>query len=172
MSFYISPGICLTLQHRLDHTAFIVKKQPDNEWLSGCNNYRIYHLSWAGSTGIAQGRMIPIVQDPAVMLPLRQRPFGNHASIRSGPMERYTPGAACRKQTARQRREHISQFHSSSSTGKGGVSASMATGAAPPPICSSCQRSLEISSCRGLEPSKGPTTPFSSIWSTSRAARP
>ena len=28
-----------------------------------------------------------------------------------------------------------------------------------------------MSSCRGLEPSKGPTTPFSSIWSTRRAAR-
>lgn len=46
-----------------------------------------------------------------------------------------------------------------------------ASAASPPPILISCHFSLVISSCRGLEPSKGPTMPFSSNWSTSRAAR-
>ena len=55
-----------------------------------------------------------------------------------------------------------------SSVGKGGSSAS---GAGAPPICISCHFSRVISSCRGLEPSKGPTIPRSSIWSTRRAAR-
>ena len=40
-----------------------------------------------------------------------------------------------------------------------------------PPICISCHWARVISSCRGLEPSKGPTMPRSSIWSTRRAAR-
>ena len=38
-------------------------------------------------------------------------------------------------------------------------------------ICSSCHCSLVMRTCRGLLPSKGPTTPRSSIWSTRRAAR-
>ena len=56
----------------------------------------------------------------------------------------------------------------SSSVGKGGSSAS---GAGAPPICISCHWARVISSCLGLEPSKGPTMPRSSIWSTRRAAR-
>ena len=37
--------------------------------------------------------------------------------------------------------------------------------------CISCHCSLVMSTCRALEPSKGPTIPRSSIWSTRRAAR-
>ena len=48
----------------------------------------------------------------------------------------------------------------SSSVGKGGSSAS---GAGAPPICISCHWARVISSCLGLEPSKGPTIPRSSI---------
>ena len=59
------------------------------------------------------------------------------------------------------------KFHGSS-FGNGGASS-----AAPPvpPICISCHWARVMSSCRGLEPSKGPTMPRSSIWSTRRAAR-
>ena len=45
------------------------------------------------------------------------------------------------------------------------------SGAGEEPIWISCHLALVMRSWRGLEPSKGPTYPRSSIWSTSLAAR-
>ena len=65
----------------------------------------------------------------------------------------------------------VSSGGSYSSQGSSSGTGSSSAGGAGARPCICCHCSLVISSCRGLEPSKGPTMPFSSISSTIRAAR-
>ena len=85
-------------------------------------------------------------------------PYGSQENGHHGHHGR---GGNANKRRRRMPSPALALYSSSSAEDSGGF----------PPIFISCHFSLVMRSCRGLEPSKGPTYPRSSSWSTRRAAR-